>query len=164
MRYIATRTAMFIWGLQPMKVKCLHGYFLFEPTRVGQITDFANKNNLDLVYLDDGQFTFSRLAQIENYSIQGKELGGYPAIKTYAGKPWDLFEQNGVVYNFVTDQVVPIESVTQITVLKASQNWLISPGLILPGSLLENGERVKSYNAWFSRDRNTWLYEGVSFV
>lgn len=147
-----------------MKVKCLHGYFIFEETRVGQVTDFANKNQLDIVYLDNGQFTFSKLAQVSEYSLYGKPLGDFSAIKTFAGKPWDVFEANGVVYNFLLDQVVPILSITQIAQLKASQNWYLSPGLILPGSLLENGQRIKSYNAWFSRERATWLYEGVSYV
>lgn len=156
-----------IWGserLSKMRVNCLHGYFIFEETKVGQVSDFANKNGFDIVFLDNGKFTFSKLAGISEHIIKGQPLGDFPAIQSFEGEPWELMQASGVVYDFVLDQVRPIQSITAITQLKASNNWLISKGLILPGSLLENGQRIKSYSGWFSRERGTWLYEGVLYV
>lgn len=147
-----------------MRVKCLHGFFIFEETRVGQVSDFMSLTGLSIVPWRD-QFTFEPLAEAPAYSLLGKEIFGVPATATFEGEPWEVFEANGLVYDFVEGLVVPIQSVTQVTAIKLAGNRFISPGLILPGSLTDEG-RVKDYAAWFSRDRSplSWLYSEVGYV
>lgn len=146
-----------------MKVKCLHGFFIFEETKVGQVSDFMSLTGLKLVPWRDN-FTFEKIELAPEYSIQGKAFLGFTALKTYEGEPWEVFEQNGVVYNFNTGLVVPIASVVQTIKVSMAGNRFVSPGLIIPGSLTSEGKKVKSYSGWFSRDTLRWLYSEVSYV
>jgi len=143
-----------------MKLKCQHGFFIFEETRIGEISDFMSLTGLSVVPWRD-RFTFATLAAMPAYTLEGKAFLGFTATKTYEGEPGVLFEQNGVVYDFTKDLVVPISSITQRTKIILAGNRFTSPGLILPGSLTDGG-RVKDYSAWLSRDR--WLYSEVTYV
>ena len=109
-------------------------------------------------------YTFLRLEDAPRYSLKGKPFLGFTAVKTFEGEPWEVFEANGVVYNFATGLVVPIETITTITKVTPAGNRFVSPGMILPGSLTVEGERVKDYAAHFSRDRQTFLYTDVTYV
>lgn len=147
-----------------MRVKCLHGYFLFEETKVGQVSDFMSRTGLSLVPVGT-RYTFEALVDAPKYSLAGKALlGGFTAIETFEGEPWEVFEANGVIFDFGTDTVKPITAITQRTSVKLAGNRFVSPGLILPGTLTEEGKRVRDYAAWFSRDRLTWLYSEVGYV
>lgn len=146
-----------------MRVKCLHGYFIFEETKVGQISQFMSYSGVPLVPKDN-YYTFEKLLDAPNYSLIGKDLLGYVATKTFEGDPWLVFEENQVVYDFTLDMMRLISSVTKTTTVRNVGNRFYSPGLILPGSLTAEGSRVKDYTAWFSRDRLTWLYSEVSYV
>ena len=147
-----------------MRVKCRHGFFIFEETRVGQVSDFMSLTGLKLVPWRD-EYTFETLADAPEYSLTGKDLLGIPAVATFEGQPWEVFEANGFVYDFVQDLVVPIASIIQTTRVQRAGNRFISPGLILPGSLTDEG-RVKDYAAWFSRDRSplSWIFTEVGYV
>lgn len=157
-----TKTRTFIWGL-PLRAKCLHGFFIFQETKVGQVSDFMSLTGLSLVPWRDA-YTFEDLAEAPDFSLAGKALLGVAATKTFEGEPWEVFEANGFAYNFDTGLVVPIQSVTQQVVIQLAGNRFISNGLILPGSLTAEGERVKDYSAWFSRDTLRWLYSEVEYV
>lgn len=146
-----------------MRVRCIHGYFIFEETRVGQISDFMSYFGLTL-FPKDNYYTFEKLIDAPKYSLLGKPLLGFNAIETFEGEPWQVFEKNQVIYDFTLDQLIPISSVTKSAIVKPSGNRFYSPGLILPGSLTAEGMRIKDYAAWFSRDRLTWLYTEVSYV
>ncbi len=146
-----------------MKVKCLHGFFIFEETKVGQVADFMALSGLTLVPWRD-VYTFEDLEEAPDYSLAGKALLGLNATKTFEGEPWEVFEANEFVYNFNTGLIVPIQSVTQITSIQLAGNRFVSNGLILPGSLTEEGDRVRDYSAWFSRDTLRWLYSEVTYV
>lgn len=143
-----------------MKLKCQHGFFYFEETRIGEASDFISTSGLDLVPWRAG-YTFELLGDVPAYTLAGKAFLGLPATKSYEGEPGVLFEQNGVVYDFTKGILVPIASVTQRTTVELAGNRFISPGLILPGSITDGG-RVKDYAAWFTRDR--WLYSEVTYV
>jgi hypothetical protein len=69
-----------------------------------------------------------------------------------------------LVYDFNQGLVVPIESVTQTVSVNLAGNRMISSGLILPGSVTNDGERVREYSAWFSRDTLRFLYSEVGYV
>lgn len=150
-----------------MKIRCLHGYFIFEETKVAQASDFMRFTGCEIV--PKGQhFTFADLEDAPEFSIIGKPieigLAPLPATADFSGEPWEVFEANQMVYNFSTGLLQPILSVTQIVSVDDGGNRFVSPGLILPGSLTVGGKRVKDYAAWFSRDTQRFLYSEVSYV
>lgn len=118
---------------------------------------------LDLVPVGT-YFTFADLENVPRYTIAGGELLTVPATKTFEGEPWEVFEENEIVYDFNRGLLVPITSVTQLITVKKAGNRFVSSGLILPGSVTEDGDRVKDYSAWYSRDTLRFLYSEVTFV
>ncbi len=146
-----------------MRIKCLHGYFIFKETRVGQISDFIRYSGLSLVPKLD-YFTFETLEPCPEYTLSCKDFLGAAATKTVEGKPWELFKENGVVYDFTKDILVPILSVAKVTEIRPAGEKLLSPGLILPGSVTVDGDRVMNYSAWFSMTRLSFQYSEVTYV
>ncbi len=146
-----------------MQVNCLHGYFIFQEQRAGEVSDFTSMFGLTLVRKDN-YFTFDDISEAPDFSIAGKPYLDTLAIKTFAGKPWEIFEANELIYNYDTGLMVPIESITQLISLDVAGNFYISAGLILPGSVTDDGSRVKDYAAWFSVDNLKFKYSEVSFV
>ena len=146
-----------------MRVRCLHGYFIFNEMRQGQISDFMNLTGLSLVSKDN-YYTFEGLEDAPEYSLVGKTLLNLPAIALFEGKPWEVFEANEMVFDFTTGLLVPITSIVRIIEIKQAGNMFVTNGLIQPGSLTADGKRVKDYAAWFSRDRLTWHYSEVAYV
>lgn len=146
-----------------MKLRCMHGFFIFEEVKVGEVSAFASYTGL-LLAPKGPYFTFEALANAPDYSIKGKALLGFTATKTFAGNPWEVFEANGVIYDFTSGTLKPIGSITQKTKINLAGNRFTSPGLILPGSVTDDGKRVKDYAAHFSKERLTWLYSEVSYV
>ncbi len=146
-----------------MRVKCFHGYFIFSETKVGQISDFIARYGLDIVAKDD-YYTFSDLEDAPDYSLTGATFLSTVAVETFEGKPWEVFEANGMVYNFSTGLIVPIDSVIETVQILTSKNHFIANGLILPGSLTAEGLRVRDYSAWFSRDTLRFTYSEVNCV
>lgn len=131
--------------------------------KVGQISDFMSLNGLTLVPWRDA-YTFEQLENAPDFSIAGKALlPNFIATETYEGEPWEVFEANDCVYNFNTGLLVSIDSITQTSKLTLAGNRYISPGLLLPGTVLENG-KVKSYSGWFSWEALRWRYSEVSYV
>lgn len=146
-----------------MRVKCLHGFFIFQETKVGQVSDFMSLTGLSLVPWRDA-YTFEDLEDAPDFSLKGKTMLGVSANENFEGEPWEIFEANELVYDFSKGLIVPISSITQTTTIQAAGNRFISPGLILPGSLTDEGDRVRDYSAWFSRDTLRWLYSEVGYV
>ncbi len=141
-----------------MKIKCLHGYFLFDEDRAGELSDFMRVYGFDIV-LENRHYTFSFLKDAPRYSILGGTYLGAPAIKTFEGEPWDIMRQNKLVYDFTLDAVIPIASVTQLIKLKSAGNYYLTSGLIIPGSITDDGSRVKEYAASYI---DTFTYSEVS--
>lgn len=146
-----------------MRINCIHGYFIFQEVRLGQVSDFMNRFGLDLVSVDS-YYTFADIEEAPRYSLKGKDLLGNVAKVNFEGEPWQVFEKNGLVYDFDKGLVVPITSVTQITTIDQAGNRFISPGLILPGSTTAGGKRVRDYSAWYSRDTLQFKYSEVGYV
>lgn len=144
-----------------MKIKCLHGYFVFEESRAGEASDFSSLFGLDLVRKAD-YFTFADLEDAPEYSIKGASLLNAVATKTFEGPPGEVFRANEMVYNYDTGLLVPISSVTNIVQLYNAGNFYVSPGLIFPGSLTDRGFRVTDYAAWFSTDTLKFKYSEVT--
>lgn len=146
-----------------MKVKCLHGYFLFEETRSGQVSDFMSLTGLSLVP-KGSLYTFEQIQNAPDYSLKGKNILGLPAIETFEGLPWEVFAINKLIYNFNTGLMAKIDSINVEAKLYRGSSYYVSEGMILPGSRMAGGERVRDYSAWYSRDTQRWLYSEVSFV
>ena len=146
-----------------MKLDCIHGYFLLRETKPGQVSSYMSLTGLKFVAKDD-YYTFEKLLDAPVYSIKGSPYLLTPAIKTFEGKPWEVFEENAIVYDFSTGLLRPIMTVTQMTKVQLAGNLLSSPGLILPGSITDDGKRVKGYSAWYSRSRMRWVYTAVYYV
>lgn len=146
-----------------MRIRCNHGFFIFRETKVGQVSDFMSRFGFSLVPWGD-DYTFSALLSAPRYSIKGKSILGVTATKNFEGEPWEVFEANGLVYDFGQGRVVPIASITKSTTVQLAGNRFISPGLILPGSVTADGDRVRDYSAWYSRDTLRFLYSEVSYV
>lgn len=146
-----------------MKIKCLHGFFIFEETKAGQVSHFMSYTGLALAPWRD-RFTFEFTEMAQDYSIKGKPFLGFTALKTFAGEPWEVFEANGVIYDFNEGILKPISAITTITKVSLIGDRYGSPGLILPGSVTEDGERVKDYAAFFSRDTLRFQYTEVGYV
>lgn len=110
----------------------------------------------------ENYFTFADLEDAPDYSLAGAEFFNTVAVENFAGTPWDVLRANGMVYNFQTGLVVPLTAVTAKASLYASGNLFQSPGLILPGSLTDDGTRVTDYAAWFSTDSMKFRYSEVT--
>lgn len=147
-----------------MKIRCLHGYFIFEEREPGDLSRFMQiYSDLSIVPVDDNYFTFESLAEAPSHVIAGDTFLRAPATVTYEGKPWEIMRANGLVYNFQTDQVVSIASVTKRLELSTATHYFYSPGLIIPGTVREDGERVKDYAAWYHFDSQKFKYSEISY-
>jgi hypothetical protein len=144
-----------------MLIKCLHGYFKFYESKSGEISDFMTLSGFDLVPQDD-YYTFSALKDAPKYSLLGKPYINFPAIKTYEGEPWVIMKQNQLVYHFGLGLVVPKLAVIQLIELAKTRNCYVASGLILPGSLTVEGQRVTDYSAWYLFDSQRFKYTEVS--
>lgn len=147
-----------------MRVRCLHGYFIFDETAVSQISNFISSTGLKIVPKEN-YFTFEALENAPLYSLKGKDFLGFKAITTFEGSPWEVFEANGVIFDFTDNKVKPLSSVRNNFKLIDAGNRYQSNGLILPGSTTDGG-KVRDYLAWYTRSRGlgNWLYSEVTYV
>lgn len=150
-----------------MKIRCLHGYFIFEETRPSQVSDFMRFSGLELVPKGE-YFTLADLEGAPEYSFKNRpiEIGltPIPATANFAGKPWEVFEANEMVYDFVNGLLRPISAITQLVSIDDAANRYVAHGLILPGSITVEGKRVRDYAAHFSRETQRFLYTEVTYV
>lgn len=146
-----------------MRIKCLHGYFIFEEDFIGEVSKFITRYGIPIVQKDD-QYVFEFLENAPDYSIKGAPFLGTVATETFEGKPWEVMEANGFVFNFNTGLISPIASITQKTTIQRAGNYFVADGLILPGSVLSSGSKIKSYFGWFSFDTLSFRYSGVQYV
>lgn len=145
-----------------MRVDCLHGFFQFRETAAGQISRFMSLFGFSLVR--SGEFyTFEFLEDAPGYSIEGSTYLGAVATVTYAGEPWEIMRANNLVYDFNLNQLVVKTTVTQRVEVSQGLRYFLSNGLLLPGSLMERGERVMDYAAWYSFEAFKFKYSEVTY-
>lgn len=145
-----------------LTIKCIHGYFMFNETKMGELSDFMNLFTLELVSKNN-YYTFPALANAPKYSVEGGNYLDAPALKTFEGEPWEVMKENGLVYNFILKKVVPIESIIQRPNIKEATNYYFSDGLLLPGSVTDDGLRVTDYSAGFLFGSIKFRYTEVSY-
>lgn len=143
-----------------MKIRCIHGYFLFEEEQGGEISQFMSLFGVELVAVEN-YYTFAKLAEAKDYAIIGGTYLGAPVTKTYEGKPWEIMRENKLIYHFNNDIVQPIDTITDTTDIKQSGSYFLARGLIIPGALL-NGTRIKSYSGFYVFDQQKFKYTEVS--
>ena len=146
-----------------MKIRCLNGYFMFDEERVGEVSDFISLYGRQLVSKDN-YFTFFELADAPDYSLAGAPYLNAVATVTFQGRPWEVMGENELVFNFDIGELVPMASITKIVPIEIAGNYIISPGLIMPGSFTKEGSRVVDYVAWFSKGTAKFKYSEVSYV
>lgn len=132
-----------------MKIRCIHGYFIIEEDSTGEVARFMSLyNGIEIV--SKGQyFTFSPLLEAFELSIKGTSYVGATSTKTFSGKPWEVMKANGLVYNFNTGKMVLLESITDRAMINRASDYFWTEGLLLPGSLNEQGLRVLDYVAGY---------------
>lgn len=143
-----------------MRIKCINGYFIFDETDLGQLSNFMSRYGLTIVR-SENYYTFEFLADAPKYSIAGGLYLGAPAIATYEGEPWEIFNQNSLVYDFTLGLVVNINTIVKVIEIDIAKDYYLSNGLILPGSRLKDGTQVKSYSAWYDKKTLQFKYSEV---
>lgn len=156
------KTRITTYGWDYMRIDCLHGYFKFYESRSGDISRFMSIFSGLSIFNNEDHYTFEALLEAPEYSILGNEYLGATATKTYSGKPWEIFRENGLAYDFNKGIVQPIASITQVVKIYESGNTFISQGLILPGSFTDEGGRVTDYSAWFLFDSLKFKYSELT--
>jgi hypothetical protein len=144
-----------------MKLTCTHGYFKLEEFRQGEFSEFMSYSGLAIVRSGD-HFTFDGLVGAPKYSIAGGEFLGCPTTETFEGEPWEVMRANGLVYDFTNGAVVPIETVLNSVRLESAGNFYQAGGMIMPGSVTDDGTRVTDYAASFSLGQFTFRYSEVT--
>jgi len=144
-----------------VRIRCQHGFFLIDEVAPGQVGRFCSLFKVVLVPYR-GFFTFALLAEVPEYTVQGAPFLGTISTATLQGSPAELFEANGLVFDFSKGLVVPPVVVTARAQLLKSGNVYVSSRLVIPGSLTDGGTRVKDYTAWFSVDTMTFRYSEVT--
>lgn len=145
-----------------MKVDCLHGYFKFSELEPGDLSKFMSLYGLELERNGD-HFTFADLVDAPFYSIEGSTYLGAPTSVTFAGQPWEVMRENGLVYDFSSGTVKLIETVLRPIEVRNAGYYFLSPGMIVPGSVREDGSRVTDYAAFFLGERLGFKYSEVRY-
>ncbi len=150
---------MFGWGLK-LKIECLHGFYKFHEDYAGEASQFMTLYGFDLA-MEQDYFTFSYMKSAPRYAISGGTYLGADAVKTIEGNPWDIMRANDLVYDFTVDAVVPISTIVKNVQIAESSYYYVALGLILPGSVTEDGTRVKEYSAHYIWESAKFRYSGV---
>jgi hypothetical protein len=140
-----------------MKITCLHGYFIIREDYSGEVARFNSLYGMDLTAKDD-YYTFTPIKEAPTYSIFGKAYLNLLAIKTYEGNPWEVFEQNLFIYDPTLKIIKPISLVTSIVELTRNKSTYSTKGLILPGSISTEGNKITGYQCQFYFDTLEFIY------
>jgi hypothetical protein len=146
-----------------MKITCIHGYFIVKEDEPGDVAKFNSFYTQDLVQ-KDWYYTFQAIADCPSESILGKPFLGSVGTATYAGKPWELFEQNGYVYDFINDLIVPIISITAKVDPIRELATFSTGGLIQPGSIVKTWTRIKGFQCQVDCDYFQYEYSELTYV
>ena len=118
-------TKIIIYGLDKMKIICEHGYYKFFPEIANEIAIFENVFNRKLVAVGD-YYTFAKLAELQNYSIEGQDYGGIPAKVNYAGRIEDVFYQNQLKYNIEDDTIESNDKLAIVGERTDNYSWVVT--------------------------------------
>lgn len=146
-----------------MRINCIHGYFKFYENEPGDISAFASRFGLELVRVDD-YFTFKDLEDAPTHSLVGGLFLLAPCIARFEGPPWEVMRENKLIYNFNLGLIVPRLSVVTLAKIRTSGIYYISSGMLLAGSLTDEGKRVTDYAAHFSFRDFQFRYSEITYA
>lgn len=112
----------------------------------------------------DRFFTFAALEDAPTHTFAGSTYLGAAATINYEGEPWEIMRENELVYDFANDEVVAIDSLTQKVTISQSSEYYFSNGLLMPGSMNSEGERVSDYSGWYNFQIGQFSYSEISYV
>lgn len=129
-----------------MRVLCRHGHLAFFPKRPSEAARICQYYGIELVRSDEF-YTFPLLAEAKSFSLAGLDYLGIPAIKTYAGYPWEVMRENGFVYDVNKEALVPKASIVSIGGPELSGFCYVWDSAILqPGVRNALGNQILSYD------------------
>ncbi len=136
-----------------MIVHCRHGFFEYYPQRRTDLKRFERLQRVKLVPERD-YFTFEGLAGLPRFSLQGSLYKNLPAFATYEGHDAaEVMRENGFVYHLATDLLIPKELVLSIVTIPLTQDCAIASScFVQPGSLIQTGQRLVSYEGEIDLD------------
>lgn len=143
-----------------MRVLCRHGYYAFYPKTAAEVSRFSSFYGTSLVRSGD-HYTFPGLADLPRYSIQGGLYGGLPAIKTFAGHPWEVMEANGLVWSLALSALAPAATQMAVTYPMPNMGYYFAPrvqGLPQAGALVGTSP-VLSFDAMIEPDMTVRVIE-----
>jgi hypothetical protein len=146
-----------------MIIRCIHGYFICYEQRTTEIAKFNTLFGSDLVPCQD-YYTFQLLYEAKSYSLAGLPYLGTNATVNYEGSPWDVMAANGLIYNFESGHLVPILSITTKVDPKQARGYQFTTGLILPGSVDSQLNRISGYQAQFDFEFSRFDYTSIDYV
>ncbi len=144
-----------------MRIECIHGYFKLYERDPGDFSRFMSTFDVEISRSDD-HFTFDGLLDAPDYSLPGGTFLDAPTTEVFEGNPWDVMRANELVYDFITGLVVPIATVTKRAALTSSGKFFMANGMLMPGSIRDDGSRVTDYSAHFSFYMLTFQYSEVT--
>lgn len=150
-------------GVYSVRIQCIHGFLIFKESSPGQLSHFCNLAEIELERSGEF-FTVPALVDAPRFSIAGGTYLGAPATVTYEGEPWEVMKENGLVYSFETETVVPIETIISPVQIDEAVNYYITTGMIQPGSVTDDGDRVTNYAAFFDYAALNFKYSEVGYA
>lgn len=134
---------------------------MFRNDYAGEISRFSSLTGLVIVPKDD-YFTFEFLADAPDYSFTGLNYLGLPALETYEGKPWEVMEANGFVYDVNAGSLKLKQTITKIVDIEKCGNYYLAGGLLQAGSIAKL-QRVKSFSASFDLSDMKFRYNDIEY-
>lgn len=102
-------------------------------------------------------WTFSELAELQNYSFKGRLIDFAPTIVNYAGTPWEMMKQNNIAFNYLAKKFV--NKLMIVSALKYDDG-LVKNSPILPQAYSIDGlNRMHSFTGFWDKNFNVFKIE-----
>lgn len=145
-----------------IKIVCEHGFYFFKSNLRGEIEEFSQAMNIDLIFKND-KYIFKELENAENYSIKGAQYLNEKSTMTYSGLVQDVFKANKFVFDLIEKKIKIIDSFPFLIKTKASLGYYVSNNLYQAGSLNSEGKRLTNFVCFYSLSTNEFSYEVLNF-
>lgn len=147
-----------------MRLQCRHGFFEFYPQKSTDLKRFERIQNAKLVSFKNF-FTFYYLSSLPRHSLKGSPFGNLLATQTYEGRDAsEVMRENDFVFHLASGLLIFKDLVQSITTLPPTQDCAIAKSCWLqPGSVLQNGKRIISYEGEIDLDTQRLYVYSMEF-
>lgn len=145
-----------------MKINCLKGYYKFYPETNRELAYMEALLQKELVKTGEC-FTFAKLAEIKDYSVESSQAGNAVYAKTFSGCPEDVLEANGLAYDIAADLIVPKDAIIKTAPAAKDRYCYATNSLLQAYSALE-GRKVLSFSGYYSFKKGFYSYDKVVFL